>query len=299
MRQEVMRDILRNLSELLGCHEDEIREKNLLSGGRTNTSISFIINERKLVYRHPGAQTDRFINRKAERFACEKARELGLDPSYIRMDADMGWKLSEFLEETRPFDFTNARDIAQGVQLLRRLHEARIAAPFPFDHLSQIQLLQGCLDARSRSRMRELESFSPTARRLDAYVKADGWPRCLIHGDPKAANFMVCGDRYYLIDWEYAGVKDIGYDISHFSAEIGRARSGGLWMLEREDTAPYFGGRVSEAQYRHILACFAIEEFFWSVWGLSRSAEDVVDRCWRNARAFGAKALALYETTPK
>ena len=89
-------------------------------------------------------------------------------------------------------------------------------------------------------------------------------------------------------------MKDIGYDISHYAAEIGRAHTGGLWELEPEDAAWYFEKLPTAKQYRHVLACFAIEEYYWTLWAIQKNRPDIVERCYDNAVRFAERALKLY-----
>ena len=298
MDQEIWQQSCQRICQLFGCCAADIADVQLLTGGRTNVSFAFSVLGVRYVYRHPGPLTETFIDRRAEQFACERASELGVGEEIVFMDAATGVKVSRFIEVVRPFDFANAADIEGGAALLRRLHGACISAEFVFDHLEQIAALKEGLDESSRAQLcalPEVKAVEEMVRRLDVHVKADSWPRCLIHGDPKGPNILVSADRYTLIDWEYAGVKDIGYDISHYAAEIGRARTGGRWELSREDAAWYFGGAVTERQYRHVLACFAIEEFYWTVWAVHKALPDVISRCYENARRFAALALEMYE----
>ena len=287
--------IVPNICNILKCKQEDISNICILANGRTNTSFAFYAKGQQYVYRHPGKQTERYIDRQSEHFACKKVAELGIDKSFIYMDPITGFKLSRYITETRVFDFKNLNDIKNGVELLKKLHRARITSPYEFDHIEQIKALYRCMGDSVLQRAYELDALYQQVVELDTYVKADGWPKCLIHGDPKDANIMISGDDYILIDWEYAGNKDIGYDISHFAAEIGRARCNGRWELSRDDAAWYFDGSITEEQYRHIVACFAIEEFFWTVWAINKDKKDITERCYQNARHFGKEALALYE----
>ncbi len=285
------------ICQLFDCSIADIVDVQKLAGGNTNASFAFSVFGARYVYRHPGPMTATFIDRSAEQFACERASELGVGEEILFMDAATGVKVSRFIEQERAFDFLRTEDVEAGAMLLRRLHEACIDAPFVFDHLEQIKMMKACMDETALEQLHklpELDTVETMVQKLDVHVKADGWPRCLNHGDPKGPNILVAANRYTLIDWEYAGVKDIGYDISHYAAEIGRARTGGLWELERADAAWYFGASPSDAQYRHVLACFAIEEYYWTLWAIQQKRPDIVNRCYSNAAGFAKRALNLY-----
>ncbi len=290
--------IVPKICQLFGCGAADIQDVQLLTGGNTNATFVFSVFGARYVYRHPGPMTETFIDRTAEQFACERASELGVGEEILYMDAASGVKVSRFIQQRRDFDFLSESDVAAGAALLRRLHEAWIDAPFVFEHLEQIEVLKQGMDETALMCLQslpEVEAVEVMVQKLDVQVKADGWPCCLNHGDPKGPNILVSADRYTLIDWEYAGVKDIGYDVSHYAAEIGRARTGGIWEIGREDAAWYFGEMPSDAQYRHVLACFAIEEYYWTVWAVKKALPEVVGRCYENARRYAKLAVRLYE----
>lgn len=284
------------ICRVLNCANSDIKNVQDLAGGNTNASFSFEVFGVRYVYRQPGALTENFIDRRAERFACEQAAKLKIGEEILYMD-DTGIKISKFIHQIKEFDFSCTSDIKAGAALLRKLHEACIDAPFKFDHMEQIEAMKACMDQAARSHWDSLENvhaIEDMVQQLDVHVKNDNWPKCLIHGDPKGPNILVSANRYTLIDWEYAGVKDIGYDISHYAAEIGRARANGRWELEPEDAAWYFNAAPTEKQYRHVVACFAIEEYYWTLWAIQKNRPDIVSRCYNNAARFAERALKLY-----
>ena len=284
------------ICQVLSCSETDIKSVQKLTGGNTNTAFSFEVFGVRYVYRQPEALTETLINRQAEQFACEQAAKLGIGEEILYMDAD-GIKLSKFIDQIKEFDFLCTSDIKAGAALLRKLHAACLDAPFVFDHLQQIENMKTCMEPAAQNDWADLpnvEVVEAMVKQLDVYVKNDNWPRCLVHGDPKGPNILVSADRYTLIDWEYAGVKDIGYDISHYAAEIGRARTSGQWELEPEDAAWYFEKLPTAKQYRHVLACFAIEEYYWTLWAIQKNRPDIVERCYDNAVRFAERALNLY-----
>lgn len=64
--------------------------------GLTNTSFSFDCQE-KYVYRHPGRGTENYIDRANEAASMEIAAKLKIDRTFVAMNKDEGWKISEFI----------------------------------------------------------------------------------------------------------------------------------------------------------------------------------------------------------
>ena len=285
--------------QVLSCSEADIQNVQNLAGGNTNSSFVFEVFGVRYVYRQPGTRTETFIDRKAEQFACQLASRLGVGEEVLYMD-DTGIKIARFIEQIKDFDFLCTSDVKAGASLLRKLHAACIDAPYVFDHLQQMENMKACMDPAVQNdwaTLPNVDTVEAKVKQLDVYVKQDHWPRCLIHGDPKGPNILVSEKAYTLIDWDYAGVKDIGYDISHYAAEIGRARTGGRWELSLEDAAWYFEKEPTAEQYRHVLACFAIEEYYWTLWAIQKNRPDIVQRCYDNAARFAERAYKLYTPT--
>ncbi|MEE1306763.1 MAG: NTP transferase domain-containing protein, partial [Anaerovibrio sp.] len=117
--------IMDNIVSVLQCSKGDIKEIYPIKSGMTNISFYFSCLGRKYVYRHPGEGTEKYINRANEAFAMQKASELGMDNTFIYMDAEEGWKISHYIEDARILDYHNSDDVKQAMQLVRRLHEAK------------------------------------------------------------------------------------------------------------------------------------------------------------------------------
>ena len=86
--------IMNNIATTLKCKEGDVRDFKPIKEGLTNTSYTFIVKGKKYVYRHPGEGTDKIINRSNEKGSLELAKQLNIDPTFIKMDAKQGWKIS-------------------------------------------------------------------------------------------------------------------------------------------------------------------------------------------------------------
>ena len=66
----------------------------------------------------------------------------------------------------------------------------------------------------------EIPGYAEMAAKVDAletHVVADAAGKCLNHNDFFALNFLIDEhDKYYLIDWEYAGMSDYANDFGTF-----------------------------------------------------------------------------------
>ena len=54
----------------------------------------------------------------------EIAAKLKIDRTFVAMNKDEGWKISEFIPNAKQLDYNNWDDVAQAMDLLRRLHQS-------------------------------------------------------------------------------------------------------------------------------------------------------------------------------
>ena len=104
---------------------------------------------------------------------------------------------------------------------------------------------------------------------LEHFVQADNAPKCLCHNDFFYLNFLIDeNDKYYLIDWEYAGMSDYANDFGTCSVccelsedEVDRALDA------------YFGRKATNNEVAHNYAHIALAGWCWYLWSLLKEAE--------------------------
>ena len=136
-----------NICAVLHCTPDSIHGIIPIKTGLTNLSFKFTCNGRDYVYRHPGAGTEAYIDRPAEARALEVAKALGLDDTFLYIDAAKGWKISHYIEDAAILDYHNTEQVDTALRMLRRLHTSGIQLDGRFDIWEKINgfldLLQG------------------------------------------------------------------------------------------------------------------------------------------------------------
>jgi thiamine kinase-like enzyme len=114
-----------------------------------------------------------------------------------------------------------------------------------------------------------LEVFLETARRVEAEQQRDrsDWQR-FCHNDLVAVNYLYCeqGPAIVLLDWEFAGLGDIYYDLA---TVVYTHDSEGPIPPELEDVmlACYFG-EITSQQRRRLNGMKYMLMLFTSMWGL-------------------------------
>ena len=81
------------------------------------------------------------------------------------------------------------------------------------------------------------------------------------HNDLLSANFLT-NNRIYILDWEYAGMGDVYFDLANFSAHHKLSNEQDLWLLKC-----YFG-EVTDKQVAHLKIMKAMSDFRETMWAL-------------------------------
>lgn len=264
--------VFENICKTLQCKPSEIKDIEVIKKGLNNRSFKFNCNGKYYVYRHPGVNASDVIDRTKESYSLHRAKELGIDETLIHVDETEGWKISWFVEATEEFDFSRIDHIQMLADHLKKLHSANIQAGFRFDYPAQAKMLielQRRVDGISYRRlMAEAETMEPILR----LIEEDGWQVSLCHNDIYEPNLLMEGDRLHLIDWEFAGDSDIGYDICKLFAVHNPS-------YEEIDNYlyTYYGRETTQQEKLHLLACAAVIYYYWFVWGVyaSKNGEEV------------------------
>ena len=210
-------EIIRNIKLVFRCDEEDIVNFRNVSEGMTNTSFVFEIDGTDYIYRHPGDGTESIISRRNEKMSLIKAKEIGIDPTYIYADINEGWKISVFIPEFREPDYNSFEDSKKILDVLRKLHSSGIKLDYGMQPWEDALKMEELLRERSSNCFDEYEILKRKIGRLYKMTINDGVEKCFCHGDTYKPNWMIQPDgRVILIDWEYSGYSDPGIDVGYY-----------------------------------------------------------------------------------
>ncbi len=266
--------VIQNICKILKADPKEIKDIVPIKAGLTNNSFIFTVRGGRYVYRNPGKNTIGYIDRKREKFALEAAKNLGLDGSYLYEDENEGWKISYFINITEPFDFKNDSHIEKLCAHLNALHGSGVQCGSAFDYFEEADKLIERLRIIDYPAADEITQLREKIKALDEQNKKDGWTHTLCHNDIYEPNLLISADSLYVIDWEYAGDSDKGYDIS----KLFTSNNAPLEDVDRY-LAFYFGRPPAKKEKLHIMRCATINYYYWFVWSIfqDRSGNDCSD----------------------
>ena len=252
-----------NIAQTLGCSQADITDIEIIKKGLNNKSFKFSVKGKRYVYRHPGQNAMNVIDRKKEAVSLRAAKKLKVDDSLIYVDENEGWKISRFIETTEAFDFANENHIRMLAEKIKTLHNANIHVGFSFDYSEEADRLLEIVRHADRNAYEKMLAAKNQMKPVFDFLASDPWQKSLCHNDIYEPNLLVSNDELNVIDWEFAGDSDIGYDICKlFSVTKTPPAEADRWL------SLYFGRNTTSAEKKHLYACAAVIYYYWFVWGV-------------------------------
>ena len=263
--------ILENICTALRCYRDDISYiEPMKSGGLNNRSFRFYCRGVPYVYRHPGVNAERLIDRKKEAAALRAAKELGIDDTLFYINEEEGWKISKYVFKFEEFDFGNLSHIKMLAEHLKTLHNSKFKLGFDFSYWTESERLVEVIKERDLNSFLLIKNLRKEMAGIYDLILSDPWQKSMCHNDIYEPNLIVGIDKLYLIDWEFAGDTDIGFDICKLFAP-----SLVSWDKLDDYLIYYFGRKTTEDEKIHLTACAAVQYYYWHVWAVY--AEDTTD----------------------
>lgn len=260
-----MKTIRKNIAAVLGCGEKEISDFRKINKGLTNSSFSFNVRGEKFVYRMPGEGTEKLINRKNEKRSLEIAKAGGIDPTYIFMDENEGWKISHYVENFREPDYYSDEDSERVIELMHTLHSMPVKTEYGFDPWDDLKRLEKLIEEISPGCLMKYAELREKTDRLYKQTEGDGTEKCFCHGDTYRHNWMLTeSGGTILIDWEYAGYSDPGIDVGYYIIDAGYEIEEAKHFIER------YLCKTDKGSVFHFLCYSAIMAYYWFVWAVYR-----------------------------
>lgn len=290
---ESRKTIKKNICRVFSCQEEDIEELVPVQAGMTNVVLSFRLNGGKYIYRHPGLGSDALVDRGRETIMQKVVEDVGIDTTLIAMDVDEGWRIGRFVEHY-DFDYHNLNDMVRAIMLFRRLHSAPCRVRWNFDVIKKAEGIKTQISPEKYGNFPEFEAVRDRVYQLYELAETDGIKKCNIHGDARDVNFLINKEEIYLIDWEYGGYGDPGFDIGSYVC-------GGEHTIEDIDRIlfTYYRHKPTEIQKRHFYAYIAITGWFYMHWTMLKESKGqavgIHKQLWyQYARNFSIIALSMY-----
>lgn len=293
LTEDALQDIKANICEVFDCKEDDIYDLYPVQAGMTNIVLSFKVNGGKYIYRHPGLGSDALVSRQRETIVQSVVDRAGIDTTLVAMDAVRGWKITRYIEH-RDFNYHDLNDMVRAVMLLKQLHEAPCRVRYYLDVMKRTEEIRREIPPEKYGNFPHFDEIRNRCAILSELSKKDGIHWCNVHGDARDVNFLINKDEIYLIDWEYGGYGDPGFDLGSY---IG----GGDHSMKEIDRIlfTYYRKEPTPVQKRHMYAWIGISGYFYLHWTMLKESKGqkvpgIQELWYRYASEFSRMALDMY-----
>jgi thiamine kinase-like enzyme len=242
-----------------------------LGGGITNHNFKVSVDGQAYVLRIGGKDTDLLgIDRGAEHAAALAAAAVGTGPEVVAFLEEEGALVTRFVEGRAPppEEMRSAESIARVVAALRPVHDGP-AIPARFD---SFRVVETYADTARERGVVVPDNYGAAAEVADRISRVRGaQPLRPCHNDLLNANFILEGTRLWIVDWEYAGMGDVFFDLANFSVnhELEPEEDDELLSL-------YFGVRT-EADAAALTVMRFMSDFREAAWGVVQQGISELD----------------------
>lgn len=269
-------------------------------GGLTNHTYRVVSDEREYVVRIPGEGTEELISRSDEEVSTGLACELGIDAGLIYFGSD-GTKIAEYINDGITMNADLMKDvdnIRKAARIFRTLHGSGRDTGVSFEVFEMAAGYETVIREHDVVLFDDYQEVKNEVIKLKADVdRRFGICRVPCHNDPLCENWILGGERMYLIDWEYAGMNDGMWDLADLSIEAGYTSDQDKALL-----TAYFNEAPDGDDMLHFMANKVFVDFLWTLWAKTRvpydgqSMEDWAGSRYRRLKANIAVAKAMSGT---
>lgn len=213
-------DSIELIKDVFCVESNEIKGIRALKKGMTNRSFLFGIKDKKYIMRIPGEGTENLINRKQEAQVYKEIKKYGICDNIIYINELNGYKITEYIENTRTCDINNNEDLELCMKFLKKFHNLDIKVNHEFNIFSQIDLYEKLWGGKKPDYLDYYETKQKVFS-LKKYIDDHIERRSLTHIDAVPDNFLIYNNEnnikeVKLIDFEYSGMQDPHVDIAMF-----------------------------------------------------------------------------------
>jgi thiamine kinase-like enzyme len=188
-----------------------------LGGGITNHNFKVVVGSEAFVLRIGGNDTDLLgIERSAEHRATLAAAAAGVGPEVVNFVQPEGYLVTRFVpgRPIPPDEMRAPARIAQVARTLRRYHEGP-PIPARFDSFRIVDVYRRTAEERG---VRIPDAYEWAHEQAVAIERARGSrDERPCHNDLLNANFLDEDGELRIVDWEYAGMGDVFFDLANLS----------------------------------------------------------------------------------
>jgi thiamine kinase-like enzyme len=243
----------------------------VLGGGITNRNFKVTLDDGAYVLRVGGKDTELLgIDRRAEYEASLAAAAVGVGPEVVAFIEPEGYLVTRFLEGTvvEQEAIRSPEPLRRVVQSLRAVHSGP-PIPARFDSFRVVETYAITAVGHGVNIPAGYDGARETASLVERARGPAAERPC--HNDLLTSNFVDDGTRIRIVDWEYAGMGDVFFDLANFSVNNGLSGDQIAELLRA-----YFG-EVRPEHERTLALMRFMSDFREAMWGVVQQALSDLD----------------------
>ena len=250
-----------------------------LTGGITNLNYKIDADGKSYVLRITGADTEKLgIRRDVEHQANLAAGLLGIAPEVLFYIEPEGYLLTRFIK-ARPLPpeiITQPAYLARVVRKVRLFHVRGPALAGEFNGFRQAEMLTAVSKQHGCKFPPDFDWIMQKVREVEAALLRDPYTPTPCHNDLLNLNWLeeeLPGGlrEVRLLDWEYAGMGDVFFDLANFSHNHDLSDDGVRLLLQE-----YFGeARIKD--FARLKLMWPISELREALWGTTQTGISKLD----------------------
>jgi thiamine kinase-like enzyme len=250
-----------------------------LTGGITNFNYKIDADGKSYVLRITGADTDKLgIRRDVEYCANLAAGQLGIAPEVLYYIEPEGYLVTRFITARGlpPEIIKQPDNIARVVHKLRLFHRRGPELNGEFNVFRNVEMLTEVSKQKNCKFPFDFDWLMQIMREVETALLKDPYRPTPCHNDLLNLNWLeeeVPGGigEVRLLDWEYAGMGDIFFDLANFGHHH-RLNQDQVRLLLQE----YFG-EVTASNYGRLRLMWPMSEIREAMWGITQTGISTLD----------------------
>ena len=250
-----------------------------LAGGITNSNFKIEADGKAYVLRITGQDTDKLgIRRDVEYCANLAAGRLGIAPEVLYYIEPEGYLVTRFIKARRlpPEVITRPENIVRVVRKLRLFHRRGPALDGEFNVFRRVEMLTAVSKQKNCRFPFDFDWIMGEMRRVEQALRQDPYVPTPCHDDLLNLNWLeedVPGEigEVRLLDWEYAGMGDIFFDLGNFCHHHRLEEEQQRLLLQE-----YFG-EVTPRNFARLRLMAPMSEVHEAMWGTAQTGLSTLD----------------------
>jgi thiamine kinase-like enzyme len=244
-----------------------------LSGGITNLNFKIEADGKAYVIRLAGANTGQLgIKRDVEYVANKAAGELGIAPEVVYFIEPEGYIVTRFINGKRvmPEEIVKPHNLTRVARKIRLFHRHGPELKGEFNVFRRVEMLATTSKANNCKFPSDWDWIMQKMREVRTALDKDPYLPTPCHDDLLNLNWLdedVPGEigELRLLDWEYAGMGDIFFDLGNFAHHHRLSDDQVRFFLQE-----YFG-EVTPKHFARLKLMWPMSELHEAMWGTTQT----------------------------